>query len=253
MKWQDEAIILGSRPYGETSVILEVLTKNHGYHSGLVKGGASKSKRSLLQPGNLVQISWRARLEEQLGSFSLEVSAYYTVSLMNDANLLYAFSILRFHINLLTERVKHELLYEILLILLEYGFKAYDIEAQFFLAELVLRFEFVYLTELGFGIDTNSCAATGVTSDLCYVSPKSGQAVSRAAGDPWKHKLFLLPQFLLYREQRLNKIADIEASQKLITYFLYKNIWHPENIKPLATRSWFFDKIIENIKTLEAS
>ncbi|MDN5249269.1 MAG: DNA repair protein RecO [Alphaproteobacteria bacterium] len=250
MKWQDEAIILGSRPYGETSVILEVLTKNHGYHAGLVKGGASKVKRSILQPGNLVQINWRARLEEQLGNFSLEVVVYYAVKLMNDADLLYAFSILRFHINLLTERVKHELLYDILLILLEYGFKADEASARFFLAELVLRFEFVYLAELGFGIDTNSCAATGTTVNLCYVSPKSGQAVSRAAGEPWKHKLLLLPQFLLYREQRLDKIEDIEAGQKLLTYFLYKNIWQPDNIKPLATRSWFFENIIENIQNL---
>lgn len=253
MKWQDQAIILHSRPYGETSVILDVLTKNYGLYSGLMKGGASKTKKSLLQFGNLVQLKWSARLEEQLGNFSLEVISYYSVNLMCHETLLYAFSILRFHLGLLSERVKHKLLYDLVIILLNYDFKDDDVKAYFFISELVLRFEFVYLSEVGFGIDTNSCAATGVSEDLCYVSPRSAQAVCRSAGKGWQHKLLPLPSFLLSSDHRLDKVEDILASLKLLTYFLNKNIWQNKNMKAPAERNYFFDSIIANIREFEAN
>ena len=84
MYWEDKAVILGAKRFGETSIILEVFSENHGLHKGLVKGGASKTKRALVQPGNWCSINWRARLNEQLGSFSLEVYKYYSVNLIQN-------------------------------------------------------------------------------------------------------------------------------------------------------------------------
>ena len=73
MEWSDAAIVLSVRALGESGAILEALTRDHGRHLGLVRGGASRRSRPTLQPGNTVQVHWRARLSEHLGSFTVEI------------------------------------------------------------------------------------------------------------------------------------------------------------------------------------
>ena len=72
MEWTDEGIVLGVRRHGESSAIVELLTRGHGRHLGLVRGGSGSRMRPLLQPGNSVRAVWRARLDEHLGTYVIE-------------------------------------------------------------------------------------------------------------------------------------------------------------------------------------
>src|SRR5487761_2578828 len=149
MEWTDEGIVLGVRRHGESSAIVELLTRGHGRHLGLVRGGAGKRMRPLLQPGNSVTGASLARL--------------------------------------LPERDPHQDIYE----MLERTLDDFDDIGE--AAVHLIKFELAMLAELGFGLDLESCAATGATTELIYVSPKSGGAVSRAAGEPWRDRLLALP------------------------------------------------------------
>ncbi len=190
MEWRDEGIILGVRRHGETSAILEVMTRAHGRHLGLVRGGRSRKQQPVLQPGNRVDLLWRARLDEHLGVFQAEPLAMHAARLMGSAAGVFGLQTLAAHLRLLPERDPHAGLFETLAIILDH---LDDAEVA---AELIVRFELLVLEELGFGLDLTECAATGARQELVYVSPKSGRAVSRAAGQPWQDKMLALPAFL---------------------------------------------------------
>src|SRR6516225_1393211 len=172
MQWSDEAVILGSRPHGETSLILEVLTRQHGRHLGVVRGGRSRRLASSLQPGNVADVTWRARLESHLGTLSVETRELRAAAMLESPAALYAFATLAAHLRLLAEREPHPSLYEALRVLGEH------LSEPAITAPLLLHFELALLAELGFGLDLSSCAATGQREGLAYVSPKSGRAVS---------------------------------------------------------------------------
>lgn len=157
MKWQDRAIILGAKSFGETNVILEVFSEEHGLHKGLVRGGASKAKKALLQPGNLVSLSWSSRLNEQLGFFTLEVEKYYSVTLIQNSLMLSGFDILRFHLRLLAEREKNIQLYKLLVNFLECGINFLN------LIEVFVKFEFAYIHIMGIAPDLSCCVVTNTT------------------------------------------------------------------------------------------
>ena len=180
MEWRDDGLILGTRKHGETSVIVEAMTRAHGRHFGLVRGGRSKRMQPLLQPGNHAEFVWRARLDEHLGTFSVELTQLRTARLMASAEALHAVCHVAALLRLAAERDPHPGLYETAVKI------AGSIERPEFLAPLIVRFEAEILSQMGFGLDLETCAATGATQDLIYVSPKSGRAVSKAAGEPYK-------------------------------------------------------------------
>ena len=180
MEWRDEGIVLGTRKHGESSAILEVMTRAHGRHLGLVRGGRSRKQQPMLQAGNLVEIIWRARLDEHLGIFQAEPLELNAARLFDSASAIYAIQTLAAHLRLLPERDPHAALYEALKVMIGH------LDEPVAAAELVVRFELLILEELGFGLDLLTCAATGAREDLAYVSPKSGRAVSRSAGRPWQ-------------------------------------------------------------------
>ena len=179
MEWRDEAVILGVRRHGEGSVIVEVMTPAHGRHMGLVRGGRSSRMRALLQPGNSVEVTWRARLDEHLGNFAIEADRLRAAMLMETPMALNGLQLLAAHMRLLPERDPHAALYHAALVILD------NLDEPEKAARLVIRFELALLEELGFGLDLASCAATGDNRELVYVSPKTGRAVSRTAGAPW--------------------------------------------------------------------
>lgn len=240
MDWQDEGLILGVRKHGETSSIVEAMTQAHGRHLGLVRGGRSSRMRPVLQPGNSATFQWRARLEEQLGTYTVEAGELRAAHLMGSQLGIYGIQTLASHLRLLPERDPHPGLYKAANVLME-NFEHAEIAAS-----LMVRFELVLLEELGFGIDMNECASTGQTHDLLYVSPKSGRAVSRDAGLPWADKLLVLPGFLNKHETGWGVVpqkAQIEQGFKLTSFFLDRHVYAPRGMKHPDERNGFIRSI----------
>src|ERR1700744_5445815 len=190
MEWTDEGIVLGVRRHGESSAIVELLTRSHGRHLGLVRGGAGKRMRPMLQPGNSVTAVWRARLDEHLGTYAIEGTRLRSATLLASSFAVYGVPHLASLARLLPERDPHQDIYDMVERILG-DFDDADIAAVH-----MVRFELAMLAELGFGLDLESCPATGATTALIYVSPKSGGAVSRQAGDPWQDRLLRFAPFL---------------------------------------------------------
>ena len=201
MEWTDEGIVLGVRRHGESSAIVELLTREHGRHLGLVRGGAGSRMRPLLQPGNSVSAVWRARLDEHLGTYAIEGTRLRAATLLATSYAVYGVTHLAALARLLPERDPHLDIYE----MLEHTLDDFD-DAGVAAVHLV-RFELAMLAELGFGLDLENCAATGETADLIYVSPKSGGAVSRRAGEPYRDRLLRLPAFL--RQGQAESLGDL--------------------------------------------
>ena len=186
MEWTDEGIVLGVRRHGEAHVLAELMTEQHGRHLGLVRGGISSKLRPILQPGNGVRAVWRARLDQHLGTFIIEGTQLRAERLMLSATASYGIQTLAALSRLLPERDPHR---DIYLALLEIADR---LDEPDWAAALIVRFELMLLAELGFGLDLSECAGSGATEELIYVSPKSGRAVSREAGEPWKDQLLAL-------------------------------------------------------------
>ncbi len=224
MEWADEGIVLSVRPYGETAAIVEALTHLHGRHLGLVHGGASRKARAMLQPGNSLHITWRARLNEHLGSFHAEPLRARAGALLERRDALIglnAFAAMAAAV--LPEREPHIGVYGAAEVLLD-AMAEQDFAHW---AALYVRWESGLLDELGFGLDFSRCAATGAIDDLIYVSPRSGRAVSREAGVPYADRLLKLPPFLLGPQNPGPSAADILQGLKLMAYFLLDRVLQP--------------------------
>ncbi|MGQ0445458.1 MAG: DNA repair protein RecO [Beijerinckiaceae bacterium] len=220
MEWRDDGLIIGTRKHGETSLIVEAMTRAHGRHFGLVRGGRSKRMRPLLQPGNHAEFVWRARLDEHLGTFLVEPVQLRTARLMASAEALHAVCHVAALLRLGPERDPHPALYETAMRI------AGDVDRRVSLAPLMVRFEAEVLAQMGFGLDLETCAATGATNDLVYVSPKSGRAVSKEAGEPYKARLLPLPSFLR-GEIEAPSPAEIRDGFRLTGFFLLRDLFGP--------------------------
>ena len=233
MEWTDIGIVLGARRHGEANAILELMTREHGRHLGLVRGGAGTRLRPVLQPGNSVMATWRARLEEHLGYFTVEGVDLRAAAFLPAAHALYGVTHLAALTRLLPERDPHESVYEALDALLDRLGDAVTVAAP------VARFELQLLAELGFGLDLSSCAATGALGDLVYVSPKSGRAVSREAGEPWRERLLALPAFLAADDAATPSPEDLAAAFALTGFFLGRHLYEPRGEKLPEARAQF--------------
>lgn len=223
MQWSDEGIVLSVRPHGETASVVELMTRSHGRHLALVHGGRSRKLRPVLQTGNQVDATWKARLSEHLGHATLELRRGYAVEAMEDPLSLAGLSSLTAMARLLPERDPHPNLYEVTLFVL--GF----LDDPTVWPALYVRWELALLEELGFGLDLSECAATGSNDQLIYVSPKTGRAVSASAGEPYKDRLLALPAFLTKARQGGATQEDIVQGLKLSAYFLEARILRPQN------------------------
>lgn len=231
MEWTDEAIILSVRTHGETAAIVELFTRSHGRHAGLVHGGRSRKARPVLQMGNHVDATWKARLSEHLGHMSVELRRGYAASAMEDAAALAGLTSMCALARLLPERDPHPALYEVTLFVL--GF----LDDPTVWPALMVRWELSLLQELGFGLDLSACAATGANDQLIYVSPKSGRAVSESAGEPYKDRMLRLPQFLTSARDRHATREDVAAGFALTGYFLESRVLAPNGNKLPESRS----------------
>ena len=192
MLWQDEAVVLAARRHGESSLVASLMTREHGRHAGLVRGGASKRTRPLYEPGNRLQVTWRARLPEHLGQFTAEPLQLCTGRLIDAplrlTGLMAACALLEAG---LPERDPHLLVYNDLLDLIDIILKDGP------WLERYVAFELDLLAELGFGLDLSACAVTGETTGLAFVSPATGRAVTRGGAGDYAPRLLPLPPFLV--------------------------------------------------------
>jgi DNA repair protein RecO (recombination protein O) len=232
LEWTDAAMVLSVRPHGESSTILEVLTHSHGRHLGLVRGGASRRTRPVLQPGNTLHLHWRARLNEHLGNFSAEIVKARAGDMLDSREALAglnAFTAVA--AAALPEREAHASVFEAADVLLD----AMQESDFVHWGPLFVRWEAGLLDELGFGLDLSRCAATGVLENLIYVSPRTGRAVSGEAGAVYKERLFALPAFLLGSQNATPTAADVLAGLRLTGHFLGERVLQPHGREmPLA-------------------
>ncbi len=225
MDWRDQGFVLSTRKHGETSVILEAFTESQGRHAGVVRGGISRKMTPILQPGGQVDLTWRARLSDHIGTYSVEplrsraavLGDRFSLAGLNAVTALLSFC--------LPDREPHPALYHQSVQLL-------DLLGQHDLWPLAyLRWEMALLTELGYGLDLSTCAVTGSTEDLIYVSPKSGRAVSAQGAGEWADRLLPLPPVL----KGEGSAPDEEVRSALSTtgYFLSEKLAPDLGNKPL--------------------
>ncbi|MEQ5827138.1 DNA repair protein RecO [Sulfitobacter sp. NFXS29] len=234
MEWRDQGILLSARRHGETSAIIEVFTPAQGRHAGIVRGGTSRKIAPSLQPGAQLDLAWRARLEDHIGAFTVEPLRSRAAVAMQDrlalAGLNAVTALLSF---CLPEREPHPALYlrtETLLDMLGQG----DVWPLAY-----LKWELRLLEEMGYALDLESCAVTGVSEELIYVSPKTGRAVSAKGAGEWADRLLPLPAVL-----RGGAGSDAEIAQGLVTtgHFLTAHLARDLGGKPLPeARARFID------------
>lgn len=235
VSWEDQGIVLAARRLGEHDVIVSMLTESQGRHAGLVKGGSGKRTRALLQPGNVLKVCWRGRLDSHLGTYAVEpVQNYAATALSSPAALAGLNALCAMIETTLPEREPHETVYQHTLQLLAH------LGAPGWAAEYVL-WEVALLRDMGYGLDLRTCAATGVTEDLAYVSPRSGRAVSRGAATPYIDKLFVLPAFL-NSETADCAAEDIVHGLALTEHFFEAHVFGPHSQKMPASRTRFADR-----------
>jgi DNA repair protein RecO (recombination protein O) len=226
MDWRDEGILLSVRKHGETSVIIEVFTAAHGRHAGVVRGGVSRKLAPVLQPGAQLDLAWRARLEEHLGTFTVEPVKSRAAAVMGDRAALAGLNAMTALLSFaLPEREAHPRLYE-------KSLQMFDLLGQSPAWPVAyLQWELALLEELGFGLDLSACAVTGQAEDLAYVSPKSGRAVSAEGAGEWAGRLLPLPPELL--GVVTEDLAGVAEGLITTGYFLTHGLAHSLGDRPL--------------------
>lgn len=226
MDWRDEGTLLSVRKHGETSAIIEVFTAQHGRHAGVVRGGTSRKVAPMLQPGAQLDLAWRARLEEHLGSFNVELSRSRAAIVMADRAALAGLNAMTALLSFaLPEREPHPRLYARTVAMLDLLGQADAWPVAY------LQWELAVLEELGFGLDLTACAVTGGAEDLVYVSPKSGRAVSAEGAGDWADRLLPLPPELL--GVVTDDLSGVPEGLRTTGYFLESGLAHSLGDRPL--------------------
>ena len=193
-EWTDEGLILSIRPHGERNAVVNLLTVENGRHAGLVHAYDASSKRGTIQIGNLVRSEWRARLNEQLGTYQLELIKNPSAVFLDDAVKLAGLSSCCAILDVsLPEREANLSVWQATTALIDIISLADHLEDWL---GFYIKWEMNLLVQLGFGLNLQSCAVSGLTDTLIYVSPRSGRAVHRDYAGDYANRLLRLPSFL---------------------------------------------------------
>ncbi|MDR1009129.1 MAG: DNA repair protein RecO [Rickettsiales bacterium] len=227
MRWSDTGILLATRPFAETDAFAVFLTSAHGLTKGLIKGGQSRRQKPHLQPGNIFAITWKARLEEQLGFFTVEPQETLTAALFSDTAKL---QILSAACAVLADALPE----------LQANWRVFE-NTRLLLENLTLanyvEWERELLAELGFKMELNICNATGSTENLVYISPKTGHAISAAAGEPYKERLLNMPAIWSKTPPQTPSAQDLDDALAVLEFFLETRIYaHIKRPLPYARR-----------------
>lgn len=225
MQWSDEAIVLGGRRFGEGGLILDVLTATKGRRRALVHGGASRKRRGQYEPGNTVALTWKGRLEEQLGRFDVAEATKERANRLLEDKL--ALAALRSVTTLLREGLDDgdsvgSNLFGPTAVLLD---QLTDKEVW---PALYVRWELGMLAALGFGLDLDTCALSGETDGLTHVSPNTGRAVCGSEAEEYLERLLVLPPFLIDANAPLNS-TDVLHGLQLTGFFIEARIFNSLN------------------------
>lgn len=255
MEWRDVGFVLRARRHGEAALIAELLTREHGRHAGLVRGGQSPRRRALLQPGNEVAATWRGRLSEHLGTFECELVEAHAAHLLDDPDRLAALNAATaLLVAALPEREPQPEVHASFTVLVAAltgpDDRARRDSAPGWAATYVL-WECRLLAALGFGLDLGRCAATGSNEDLAYVSPRSGRALAREAGLAYRDKLLPLPAFL-WREVTADA-ADIAAGLAMTRHFLLHHLFEPHGGRLPEAREMFAERMRRRVVIINRS
>ncbi|HLD76950.1 MAG TPA: DNA repair protein RecO [Rickettsiales bacterium] len=228
MKFDDIGIIISYKKYSENSLIVKILSRNHGVYRGFVKGGLSKKNRAIFQIGNVISFEWKSRIEDSLGSFYYYdlVKSFISEIIFDKLKLNCVNSIFSIIDSCFLERENHEILFEKIYDFLK---KLSNSDKNLLLANYI-KLELKILKILGYGVDLSSCVVTNSVEDLIFVSPKSARAVSRDAAKSYEHKLLKLPQFLLQENHEIQDDNHIFDGLKLSGYFLEKFVLSHNNV-----------------------
>lgn len=234
MEWSDHAIVLAARKHGEGHAVLDVLSQQKGRARGYVRGGSSRRQRPTLEPGNLVDVTWRGRLDEHLGTFRVEMIKATAPDLFRKPPRLAALDALTSLLAaILPEREAVPEIYKECLVF--FTMLGDDGTADISWGAELVRLEVMLLKTLGFGLDLKACAVTGELDNLCYVSPKTGRAVSAGAGQAYQDKLLKLPAFLAADTPATAE--DIRAGWLLTGHFLERHLLLRPNPAVMEARS----------------
>ncbi len=227
IEWQDDGIVLHRRAHGEDAAIVQILTQNHGRHVGLARGAQSRRTRGTYEPGTVVQAVWRARLAEHLGHFTCEPVAHPVAAFFSNPGRLAALNAATAVLAAaLPERVPHPAVYDGTRTLLDHlGSEHW--------AEIYVQWEVALLADLGFALDFSACAGGG-NDRLAYVSPRTGRAVSLAAGEPYKDRLLPLPGFLIRADS--GGPEAVGQGLRLTEHFLARHVFAPTDAEVPAAR-----------------
>src|SRR4051812_29335946 len=237
MQWSDTGFVLGTRRHGESALIVELLTSERGRHAGLVRGGQSPRRRALLQPGNEVAARWRGRLADQLGALDCELIAPHAARFLDDPDRLAALNAaVALLLASLPERQPHADCHA------SFGALLHRLETAEDWQRAYVVWECELLSSVGFGLDLARCAVTGTNEDLAYVSPRTGRAVSRETGAPYKDGLLPLPAFL-WRSEAPATAADIVTGLSLTGYFLRHHVLEPQGLRMPEARERFSERM----------
>jgi DNA repair protein RecO (recombination protein O) len=237
MDWQEPAIVLSSRPHGDSSAVVQVISAHSGKYAGYSKGGMSKNRAAIWQTGNMVEAKWTARISDQLGSISGEMAFPTASVVMNSAISLAIVSSSCALTEIATpDRVPSPSVFSLLAYLIS-EVAADDSD------QLVkyIRWEASLLAECGFALDLRKCAVTGSHEDLIWVSPKTGRSVCRSAGAPYANRLLRLPEFMA-NPQAIATAGDIQDGLRLTGHFIARNILHGGACKFPLPRSIILQK-----------
>tara|TARA_B100001057_G_scaffold303915_1_gene304083 strand:- start:115 stop:840 length:726 start_codon:yes stop_codon:yes gene_type:complete len=240
MEWRDQGILLNARAHGETSAIIDVFTKDHGRHAGVVRGGRARKMTPVLQPGAQLDLTWRARLEDHLGTFQVELLHSRTALVIGDRKSLSGLNVVTaMLLTFLPERESYTTLYTATEHLLDL------IEDQTVWPTVYLKWELALLDILGFGLDLSVCAVTGKAEDLAYISPKTGRAVSSAGAGEWADRLFPFVPVLSGAKQC--DLAEMRTAFNITGYFLENHVLKGLGLRAFpAARARFVDTLSQS-------
>jgi DNA repair protein RecO (recombination protein O) len=233
MEWRDQGILLSKTPFGETAVIVDALTQKNGRVRAVLRNGQSRKFRSILQIGNILDITWRARLSEHMGSVQVDVIKSYPEILDSRLTLAGVTTLSSMLTTFLEEREPHTQVYVATVKLHELLIHPDIWCVGYFYWELAL------LEALGFGLDVSKCVVSGDTENLEYLSPKSGCAVSQQAAGQWADRLLLMPRILMEKDK---KTSDVFDGLQVLSYFWLNKVIPALDVKtiPMA-RQRFMD------------